>query len=534
MTLFTTDTCLRLLEDRSVSLELLEAELDRTDIPVVDKKRVLKNKGLASAKLLQYFKSRPKTPAKRSSPPLSDKVDLLSRSIDEIKESMKELSESVRAVKTDTAAIARPPSTPPLTSADQLAGPTNTGTVHPPFMISDGAQINRSAQKIHEQLEGDYTNFDNRMVAHFGVDYKYGKTHHPARNLNEAPSEVQLAIDDVREHFPDVDFNSVTVTTYLNSRSHIPFHQDLERQINPGSVVLGLSLGASRVLTFRTLLSAGKVQIMEHECSHGSVYSMDQLARERYEHGILPLDQDSTPFPIRVSVTFRSLTPYAELPPPSPPKSVRKPSVPHVSASKSTALDTPSTQTLLILSDSRNRSVDLSSFPKSAVIYRRDCFYIRDLDGYGEEIANADIVILSVGINDLRFGKRNPWQLHCLLRDLSESYPNTVFLFDAIMGLSAHAGNRNLNVFNINSKCEQLNLNMMHYSLRSENFRLFDNIRFGPPHLSRDGVHMTPEGRRLMTECWIEAVKIQMGLSRARSFPLRREFADLVCWYRNG
>ena len=35
------------------------------------------------------------------------------------------------------------------------------------------------------------------MVAHFGVDYKYGKTHHPTRDLDEAPSEVKLAIDDV-------------------------------------------------------------------------------------------------------------------------------------------------------------------------------------------------------------------------------------------------------------------------------------------------------------------------------------------------
>ena len=524
MALFSATTCLRLLEDRSLSLEILKAELDRTNISVDEKQRVLKSRDIASKKLLEHFKSRPKAPVKRT--PISDKVDSLARSVDEMKASMVQLAETVQAVKSNTAAIALPPPSPPPSSTEVLAGPTNTGTVHPPFSIPDGPEITRSAQKVHEELKDSYTNFGNRMVAHFGVDYKYGKTHHPSRDLDEAPSEVKLAIADVREHFPEIRFNSVTVTTYLDGRSHIPFHQDLERQINPGSVVLGLSLGASRVLTFRTLLSSGKVQLFEHECSHGSVYTMDQIARERYEHSILPLAQDTTPFPIRVSLTFRSLTPFADLKPLGP-STVRQHSIPQVPANTSASPETPRPTTLLILADSRNRHVDVSSFPKSLVIYRRDCFYIRDLEGHGEEIANADIVILSVGINDMRFGKRSPWELHCMLRDLSVSYPSTTFLFDAILGLSAHAGNRSLNVYNTNNKCEQLNMNMMHYSLRSVNFKLFDNIRFGPPHLSRDGVHMTPEGRRLMTECWVEAVKIYMGLGRARSLPLRREFADL-------
>ena len=107
MALFSATTCLRLLEDRSLSLEILKAELDRTNISVDEKQRVLKSRDIASKKLLEHFKSRPKAPVKRT--PISDKVDSLARSVDEMKASMVQLAETVQAVKSNTAAIALPP-----------------------------------------------------------------------------------------------------------------------------------------------------------------------------------------------------------------------------------------------------------------------------------------------------------------------------------------------------------------------------------------------------------------------------------------
>ena len=53
---------------------------------------------------------------------------------------------------------------------------------------------------------------------------------------------------------------------------------------------------------------------------------------------------------------------------------------------------------------------------------------------------------------------------------------------------------------------------MFDFSVNSSNFKLFDTPAFGLAHLGRDGLHLNPAGKRLLTSSWVNCSLITMGL----------------------
>ena len=79
----------------------------------------------------------------------------------------------------------------------------------------------------------------------------------------------------------------------------------------------------------------------------------------------------------------------------------------------------------------------------------------------------------------------------------------------------------------LNDAIDTFNELMLNFSLRRDNFKLFDNLSFGLPHLSRDGLHLNQTGKSVLTNCWVQSVLVRLGLRRG-SLPLRFKFLNMA------
>ena len=79
----------------------------------------------------------------------------------------------------------------------------------------------------------------------------------------------------------------------------------------------------------------------------------------------------------------------------------------------------------------------------------------------------------------------------------------------------------------VNNDVEKLNELLVHYSIRANNFKLFDNLKFGLPHLARDGLHLNPAGKAALSSCWVDVILTALGLRR-KALPLRISYKTIV------
>ncbi len=113
--------------------------------------------------------------------------------------------------------------------------------------------------------------------------------------------------------------------------------------------------------------------------------------------------------------------------------------------------------------------------------------------------------------------------LHNHILNFTRQFPNTEFLFDSISPLAMRADPQNFT----NSTINELNELLVHLSLRANNFKLFENISFGLPHLARDGVHFNQTGKVVLSCCWVNCILARLGVKRG-SLPLSRRFRAIV------
>ncbi|KAL5270252.1 hypothetical protein ACHWQZ_G001104 [Mnemiopsis leidyi] len=219
-----------------------------------------------------------------------------------------------------------------------------------------------------------------------------------------------------------------------------------------------------------------------------------------------------------MSFTFRSLRPATSV--------QSAPSAPRNRSSqppKPSTKQHPGQKRVLILSDSKNRQFDCSRFrsPRIAV-ERKDLFLLRDLREHRDAISKADIVLISAGVNDLRRTRVGASTLLNHLRDFTRLFPRTKFLFDSVSPLAMRAVRFN----SLNREIDNLNESLFRFSLQSSNFKLFENTRFSLAHLSSDGIHLTKKGQLVLSESWVGAVLINLGLWSG-SLPIRRAYRNI-------
>ncbi|KAL5255142.1 hypothetical protein ACHWQZ_G014547 [Mnemiopsis leidyi] len=143
----------------------------------------------------------------------------------------------------------------------------------------------------------------SRNVAYYGVyPYVYSGGCHEPIPFSENPY-LEEVLENMRIHFPNLQFNSAMVTKYLNGQQGIPSHSDDEDCISAGSMLCTISLGETRTLEFRskckTSLVNSKVRL-----AHGDVLFMTRGSQNQFQHSV-PKDYTKN---MRVSITLRHIT----------------------------------------------------------------------------------------------------------------------------------------------------------------------------------------------------------------------------------
>ena len=390
---------------------------------------------------------------------------------------------------------------------------SDTGTDCPYEVISNSCCSDFSAELLDKDVLYDRA-FRNRRVAYYGqYPYTYPGGHHRARDFSESPY-LNSIIKQLVEHFPQLKFNSAMVTAYNSHDASIPPHSDNEDCIVNGSDITTLSLGKARPVVFRRKPpNAYKKEVFN--AAHGSVYKMSRQSQDVWDHAVPKIPrQDFTG--LRVSITLRLL---------------KDPSSNTKSRGAKSKINHPPTKRplrVLVLSDSKNRTFDCSLLKEPIVTFRRDLFHLKDLADHQTSIEQSDVVLISAGVNDLRYGRTEPRLLHDNLRQYTSQFPNTQFIFDSVSPVALNADPYN----KLNDSIDRLNKLLVQLSFRSSNFKLFDNIYFGLSHLARDGLHFNDSGKTVLSMCWVHVILITLGF-RTGSLPLRRPYKDLYHDYMN-
>ena len=454
---------------------------------------------------------------------LNDLTSHFSRHVRKANSQLEELKKNIVSAQTLVADFQTPTTcAPPVV-------PENTDICSPPAPVPSDVSVSQQSPTPFTLYEGnpfaefdagildsstEYDRvFDNRKTAYYGsLPYKYGGNYHRAREIG-SNSYLKSIIDKLLTLSPEVpdSFNSFLVTKYDSHTAHIPPHSDNEPSIDPDSSILTITLGASRPVVFRRKLP-GKYERFSITPEHGSLFLMSRPSQNHFDHSVPRVHQEQCTG-TRISITCRTLITPSSRPKQGP--------VPH----KSTSPNKPGPKRVLILSDSKNASFDCTELQEPAVAFRNDLFLLRDLDQHDESIRQADVVLISAGINDLRKNGADPLTLHNHVKHFINKYShlNVQFIFDSISPLSINADRFN----NMNRAIDQTNELLLQLSLRSKNFKLFDNVLFGLPHLARDGIHFNKLGKSVLTRSWIHCILVTLG-SRKGPLPLRVLYANVV------
>lgn len=100
-------------------------------------------------------------------------------------------------------------------------------------------------------------------------------------------------------------FNSVLLNYYRDERDSMGMHSDDEPELGPLPVIASLSLGETRVLTFKHK-HLESVRPIKFELKSGSLLLMKGDTQNSWKHGIA---KSSRPLGPRVNLTFRQVLP---------------------------------------------------------------------------------------------------------------------------------------------------------------------------------------------------------------------------------
>jgi len=100
-----------------------------------------------------------------------------------------------------------------------------------------------------------------------------------------------------------VALNSCLVTRYKDGSKHIPPHRDNELVIDPESLIVTVSLGAEREISFADNHGTNTKELL---LESGSILVTSRYAQDFWLHGIKPDDSEG----VRYSFTFRHIAPH--------------------------------------------------------------------------------------------------------------------------------------------------------------------------------------------------------------------------------
>ena len=163
--------------------------------------------------------------------------------------------------------------------------------------------------RLHDYLstcktDGKFKEENGHSVLLLGEKYKYRGAR--AENTNPViPGVVNEIIKKINDDFEgDYDLNSALVNYYgPGDSSYLPEHSDDEGAINPESCIFTYSIGRSRSIIFRDILSGE--DILTHNTENNTIYTMTRNSQNFYSHRIDKYNEAEE----RYSITFRCVNP---------------------------------------------------------------------------------------------------------------------------------------------------------------------------------------------------------------------------------
>ena len=381
----------------------------------------------------------------------------------------------------------------------------------------------------------------NRSCSYYGkVGYSYGNIKHdpcpyPAAGENLVLDKIFDEISKTDPAFNRDNF-SCLATYYENGNSSISMHHDDERVIAPGSSIYTVSFGAQRTAKFVNVV--GPLQTKHVPLQHGSLNIMTRSSQSTWKHGVIP---EPTIVTGRISLTFRHMIEQCE--PQTPELQPQNDPIPRIEqpAKRDTRV--------LFLTDSIHASTPthlFDSIPHLVCIKKKE-FQLANLNKYRDEFAYTDIVVISMGVNDLSRYRHTSASLMSsiapLLRQYSNDFPQCKFMFNTVLLSRDHQW--------LNAEIDMFNNSMYELSKKVDNLCFFDSDLFvmktmndfpditpyatGPRgglsesnmrnEQSNNGIHLSHRLKRIVSSELVRAVGL---LSRARGPRFRQ-----CMWLRN-
>lgn len=140
-----------------------------------------------------------------------------------------------------------------------------------------------------------------RLIKWYGdIPYAYANIYHPENKLPEFLIPLLKEVNDfLKENNIDSQMNSVLINYYRDGKDKINYHSDDLSQIGENPVICSISLGETRMFSFKHKETKSKIGF---ELSDGDLCVMKGDTQEKWHHAILP-EENKGP---RINLTFRN------------------------------------------------------------------------------------------------------------------------------------------------------------------------------------------------------------------------------------
>ncbi|GAB4550280.1 MAG: alpha-ketoglutarate-dependent dioxygenase AlkB [Pleurocapsa sp.] len=151
-------------------------------------------------------------------------------------------------------------------------------------------------QKIRETVNWD-ERIKARKTASFGVAYNYSGITYPEVPMMTCLTPICDKIKSKIGFYP----NNCLINYYVDGNSKMGYHSDSAAELQEGTGVTILSLGAVRTISFRSKLN--KEHKVKYKLTSGTLLYMDNDVQEKWMHAI-PREKGRGE---RISLTFRQI-----------------------------------------------------------------------------------------------------------------------------------------------------------------------------------------------------------------------------------
>jgi alkylated DNA repair dioxygenase AlkB len=286
---------------------------------------------------------------------------------------------------------------------------------------------------------------DSRQVLYFGEhSYKYTGKEHPAKPM---PPVLTKLLSTIQEKLPsDLGdkgrMNSCLISRYETGSNHIPMHRDDEPVIDPESLILTVSIGAERKMTFADNDENTTEELVLED---RSLLITSRYAQDFWSHGVLA---DESVAEERISLTFRNIAPF------------------YINSTK-------------ILGDSNTAHIKFGEGVGTLGVWvpgqRVKVGHIEELPD-ATKIGPYRNIVIHTGVNSInnpRYRKSNSYLLHFLenrCKDIIDVYPKAKIHISLLLPSRSRELNNYINEFN---------RGILDMTYRVKNLLIIDNSIFG-------------------------------------------------------